>query len=107
MAVGRLATSVNPMPSCSRVASSSAVTVRATSPDFNRMKIFWMLGNFYVTQDRSPFLRHANHVEHGAALSLKVRGHANKCADRNYASPSDSCNQDFGRSIGQRQFWSR
>ena len=43
-----------------------------------------------VRIDRSALLREAGHVEHGHALSLDVRGHAEDGADRHDARAADA-----------------
>src|SRR5579864_8157132 len=49
-------------------------------------------GDTHVAEYRAALLRHADLVEHGDALALEMRGHPEKCADRNdpgAANPGD------------------
>src|SRR5258708_39150542 len=47
-----------------------------------------------MTQDRAALLGHADLVEHGDALALEMRGHADKGADRDDPGAADPGDED-------------
>jgi hypothetical protein len=55
-----------------------------------------------VARHRAAFLRHAGHVEHGAALVVEVRGHAEQRADREHSGAADSGDQDVAAAFIER-----